>query len=51
MLHPGKSEVMLRKWPSIAKQICDFAEKTNGKVIKEAGIITAISSWATGKID
>ncbi|OXA47331.1 hypothetical protein Fcan01_17838, partial [Folsomia candida] len=37
-LNPGKSEIMLRKWPSIAKQICEFAERSQTKAIAESGI-------------
>jgi hypothetical protein len=47
--YPGKSEVMLRKWPIIAKQICEFAQKTKNKAINELGVVKVLSNWTQGK--
>ncbi|XP_035715982.1 uncharacterized protein LOC118439064 [Folsomia candida] len=49
-LNPGKSEIMLRKWPSIAKQICEFAERSQTKAIAESGIKKMFSTLSLDEI-
>ncbi|OXA36656.1 hypothetical protein Fcan01_28578, partial [Folsomia candida] len=49
-LNPGKSELLLRKWPGVAKQICEFAEKSQAKAITEAGIKKLFSKLTSDEI-
>lgn len=36
--YPQKSECMLRKWPGIARNICEYALTLKKNVFEEAGI-------------
>ena len=41
---------MLRKWPNISKQICEYAGKVHSNSLNEIGILSKLSNWSQGKL-